>query len=126
MTRTQFDHWLNKLKQAWEQREPDQAMALCAPELEYYEDPFTPPYTTPQQIKKVWQEVPRTQKNISVDYHILVVTKIFGLAEWEAHFTRQDGQPAHLKGIYQVWLNHQGLCTKFKQWYMAKPLHKDP
>lgn len=121
MTKKQFDNWLKKLGRAWVEKNPQIIADICAKNVVYHETPFTKPYKSPEAVKKLWQEVPETQKDIKFDYLILVVTKKFGIAQWQAKFTRiKQNKKAVLDGIFLVKLNNQGLCTLFKMWWVAK------
>jgi len=118
MTNGQFDTWLKGLKDAWETRNPQAAIDLCAKDVLWYETPFSKPLTTKEEIFTEWQTVPAGQKDITVSYEIIVVTEEFGIAHWSATFTRiPTGERAHLDGIYKVSLNDKNLCTEFHQWY---------
>ncbi len=121
MTKKQFDHWLKQLGRAWMEKNPQIIADICAKNVVYHETPFTKPYKSPEAVKKLWQEVPQTQKDIKFNYRILVVTKQFGLAQWSAEFTRKkENKKVVLDGIFLVQLNRQGLCTLFKQWWVVK------
>jgi len=121
MTKKQFDSWLKQLGRAWVEKNPQIIADICAKNVVYHETPFTKPYTSPAAVKKLWQEVPETQKDIKFKYDILEVTKKFGIAHWQAEFTRiKENKKAILDGIFLVELNRQGLCTLFKMWWVAK------
>lgn len=121
MTKKQFDQWLKQLGRAWVEKNPQIIADICAKNVVYHETPFSKPYTSPAAVKKLWQEVPETQKDIKFDYQILVVTKKFGYAHWSAKFNRiKENRKAILDGIFLVKLNRQGLCTLFKMWWVAK------
>ncbi len=121
MTNGQFDKWLMGLKEAWVTKNPQSAIDLCADNVVWYEIPFGKPLRTKQEILTEWQSVPTSQKDITVSYEILTVTESFGIAHWNARFTRlPSGVQAHLDGIYKVSLNDENLCTEFHQWYNAE------
>lgn len=121
MTKKQFDYWLKQLGRAWVEKNPQLIADICAQNVKYHETPFTKPYTSPAAVKKLWQEVPDLQKDIKFKYEILVVSKKFGIAQWQAEFTRiKQNKKAILDGIFLVELNRQGLCTLFKMWWVVK------
>lgn len=121
MTIEQFNEWLKGLKGAWETKNPQAAVDLCADSFIWYETPFGKPITTKQELLEEWQTVPLNQKDISMSYEIITITDDFGLAHWNAKFTRlPSGEQAHLDGIYKVMLNDKNLCTEFHQWYNAE------
>lgn len=121
MTNSQFDKWLNGLKNAWETKNPQATIDLCSEHVVWYESPFGNPLRSKQEIFDVWQSVPAGHNDISVSYEIIVTTDKFGIAHWSANFTRiPSGKKIHLDGIYKVSLNDQNLCTEFHQWYNAE------
>lgn len=121
MTNRMFSGWLDKLKTAWETKNPQMAADFCAENVLYYETPFGKPLTTRQEVLNEWKSVPNGQKDITFDYEILIVNENFGIAHWTAKFTRiPSGEKANLDGIFKVTLNGDGLCTEFRQWWNSK------
>lgn len=121
MTQRQFTDWLEKLKLAWETKNPEAAAVLCAEKLIWYETPFDKPLTTKYQVLQEWKSVPESQKDITVSYEVINVTNNVGVAHWFAEFTRiPSGKRASLDGIYKVTLDNNGLCTEFHQWWNSK------
>lgn len=121
MTKRQFDRWLKQLGWAWMEKDPQIIADICAKNVIYHETPFTKPYTSPEAVKKLWQEVPETQKDVKFKHQILVVTKKFGIAQCRAEFTRiKQNQRVVLDAIFLVELNKHGLCTRFKWWWVVK------
>ena len=121
MTRQQFEDWLERLKIAWETKNPEVAANLCAGKVLYYETPFGKPLMKRKEVLKEWENVPRSQKNITFSYEILSLEDNFGIAHWSAKFTRLPSyKKAHLDGIFKVSLNEKGLCTEFNQWWNHK------
>lgn len=120
MTRQQFKDWLDKLKSAWETKNPNAAIDLCAEKFLWHETPFSEPLKTKEQLLKEWKSV-LSQENISVSYEVLSINKNVGIAQWRATFTRfSSKEKVTLDGIFKVSLNEQGECTEFHQWYNAK------
>lgn len=118
MTSQTFSDWLDKLKIAWETKNPQMAADLCAENVLYYETPFDKPLKTKDEVLYDWKSVPEDQKDIIFDYKILSVNENLGIAHWTAKFTRiPSGNKANLDGIFKVVLNEEGLCTEFRQWW---------
>lgn len=117
MTNQTFSNWLNKLKIAWETKNPNAATDLCAEKFLWHETPFSKPLETKEQLLEEWKSV-LNQENISVSYEILSIYENFGIAHWTAKFTRIPSEgKANLDGIFKVKLNESGLCTEFRQWW---------
>lgn len=80
MNHKQFANWLEALCKAWKEKDPQAAANLCAETVEYHETPFGPILKTREEVKKIWAEVPLTQKDIEFSYTILAVTENLGIA----------------------------------------------
>lgn len=116
-----FKKWLDALGKAWIDRDPIAASNLCSKDVVYFEDPFLPPLKGREAVKKVWLDVPTTQKDIRFTYKVITTSKDLEIAEWNASFTRMPtNTKAELKGIYLVKLNKDGLCNEFHQWWNSK------
>lgn len=116
-----FEEWLKNFCSAWEEKDPETILATLADTINYYETPFDPPYTSKEEIEKLWKEVPETQMDIHVNYDIISFEGNLGVAHWTAKFTRKNkNTKAHLDGIFIVKLNDEGLCVEFKQWWLSK------
>lgn len=116
----QFRNWLDILKTAWETKNPELALELCAEKFIWYETPFQDPITTKQDLLNEWKSV-KTHKDIFMTYEILSYSDNTGIAKWSAVFKRLPEETnAALEGIYLVKLDSQGKCTEFHQWYNSK------
>ena len=120
MTNKQFKKWLNRLKIAWETKNPEAAVNLCSEKFLWHETPFIEPLQTKEELLKEWQSVFK-QRNISFSYEILSVNDDFGIAQWNSSFIRLPSrEKATLAGIFKVSLDADGNCTEFHQWYNSK------
>ena len=122
MNPNSFKKWLDALGQAWINRDPKSAAAICAKNLFYFETPFDKPLTSRKEVEEIWQEVPNSQKDIEFYYEIVSVNQKIGIAKWRASFTRlPSGIRDILDGVYFVKLDNNGLCKEFHQWWVVKP-----
>lgn len=120
MTQQQFNKWLQGLKNAWETKNPNVVVDLCAEKFLWYETPFSKPLDTKKQLLEEWKSV-LNQENISVSFEILSINENVGIAQWNVTFTRLPSrEKITLDGIFKVSLNEQGECTEFHQWYNLK------
>lgn len=116
-----FKDWFSKLGKAWEGKDSQAIPPLFADKFEYYETPFEKPYTTKEGLLKLWEEVPVSQKDIKFDFDIIAISNNIATAHWHTSFTRtKQDKKAILDGIFLIRLNNKGLCTLFKQWWIAK------
>jgi hypothetical protein len=122
MDRELFKKWLEMLGQAWINRDPKGAADICIEDVVYHETPFGEPLKSRKEVEKIWDEVPRSQKDVEFGYEILTVTEEQGIARWWASFTRvPSGLRDTLDGIFVVRLEDNGLCKEFHQWWVIKP-----
>jgi len=120
MTNKQFSDWLERLKNAWETKNPGSIVDLCSEEVLWYETPFSKPLKTKGDILKEWQSV-LNQENISISYKILCISENLGIAQWLATFTKLPSkQRVVFDGIFQISLNERGECVEFHQWFNSK------
>ena len=118
MDETAFKHWLDKYRQAWENRNPEAAAELYTEEGSYQVTPFVEPLRGREEIRKYWAEVARTEQDISFWYEILSVGEGFGVAHWRASFeiTPQELR-TNLDGIFLIKLDATGKCTSLQEWW---------
>jgi len=120
MTKEGFAEWLDKLKTAWETRNPQEAADLCAENVLYFETPFKEPLKTKEEVLQEWQSV-LNQENIIFSYEVLGIYDSWGIAHWTAEFARlPKKEKAKLDGIFKISLNKDNLCTEFHQWWNSE------
>lgn len=86
----------------------------------WYEEPFTPPLTTKNDLLLEWQSILQ-QEDIHVSHKVLSVSNDTAIAHWHATFiSLPTKENVELDGIFQVTLDKQGKCTEFRQWYNTK------
>jgi len=117
MTKESFTSWLEKLKMAWEGKNPEGAPNLCAENFIWYETPFTDPIKTKENLLEEWKTI-SDHENIQFSYKILSVNQNIGFAHWSAAFTRiSTKENVEMDGVFMVKLDDKGLCMEFHQWY---------
>jgi hypothetical protein len=116
-----YFEWFDKLGKAWEQKNPQAVLELFDDNFQYFETPFMIPYTKKEEILKLWQDVPLSQKDITCSIDLLSYDINTATAHWNASFTRiKTNKKAQLDGIFLIKLNEKNLCTLFKQWWVSK------
>lgn len=109
--------WIDRLVQAWEQKDPARAVELFKDCTNYNESPFAGNAAdTTDGIKTLWDEV-RAQSNIKVTTKIVSVSTNRLVAEYEAWFEIQN-KSHHSSGIWIVDFEN-GKCKSFRQWFMS-------
>jgi hypothetical protein len=115
-----YNSWFSSLGNIWINRKPELLKDILAKDVKYFEDPFKKSLNLNQTIRE-WEIVPKNQRNIKFKFKILVITKNYAIASWEASYEKiENNKQVKLKGIFQVTLNKKGKCTEFHQWYNMK------
>jgi hypothetical protein len=71
-----------------------------------------------KSIRDYWEEVARTEQDITFSYEILATTEEFGIAHWRASFERTPpGLKTKLDGIFAIRLDTSGKCTSLREWW---------
>ena len=116
-----FDQWMQLYSKAWINRNPDLIIEIFDKSATYSEKPFSPPFEGIDEIKKYWQGVCQTQKDITFEYQIISVNDNTGIAHFEASFLRQPGTVnVKLDGIFKVVFNSENKCTSFSEWWQSQ------
>lgn len=118
-----FEKWMETIREAWVDKKPNLLKNICTDNVRYYENPFEEPLIGSEAVVKEWESVPLTQKDINFTYQIICVKDDIGIAHWTAKFTRiQSNKTDILDGVFVVKLNDLGLCTEFRWWWVVKNL----
>lgn len=118
MTLQQLKEWNNQFMQRWKERDPEKVMNLFDKQkLSYFESSVTPPVTNWEEVRKLWQVVPKNQKDIRLWSEIIACNEKFGIIHWKLkRFFIPANKEQNIDGIFLVSLNKNGLCTYFNQW----------
>ena len=113
--------WVNKMGQAWIDKNPQAIPPLFAETFKYFETPFEKPLTSKIELIVLWQDVPLSQKDITFSFEIISEINNQYIVHFQASFIRlKTGSKALLDGIFLIELNNNGLCTLFKWWWNTK------
>ena len=114
-----FQKWLRKYGDAWEQGDCDATRGLFTSDARYYETPFDNPMIGLDKIYKYWKDnAVLGQKEIHFSYDALAVHKNMGVAQWRADFIRlHTGNKVKLDGIFKVEFSNDGKCQIFREWW---------
>ena len=117
-----FENWLRKYGDAWEQGDCDATQALFTSDVRYYETPFDNPMIGLDEIHQYWKDnAVLGQKEIRFSYEALAVHKNMGVAHWRANFIRlHTGHRVTLDGIFKVEFSNNGKCQIFHEWWHRK------
>jgi uncharacterized protein (TIGR02246 family) len=118
LTSAALETWLARYKQAWEQRDPEQAAALFTPDAPYHEKPFDPPKAGRLGIRDYWATVTADQRNVAFKSQVIAVTGPTGVARWSATLTlASNGARVDLDGVFLLTFDGSGLCSELREWW---------
>mgnify|MGYP001042105372 CR=1 FL=1 len=112
ITREQGRIWLEKLKNYWGNKEPENASLLFKETTFYQETPFAKPYTTYDEIKEEWKNIEK-QEIKKLEFSILAIEKNTMIVHWNF-----ENNTTILDGIYEIKFNKDMECIYFKSWEM--------
>jgi|SRR5690625_2819075 len=110
------DKWLEKYKQAWEERDPVAAGSLFTPDALYQEVPFDPPLPGAQGVQDYWARVTATQDDVTFRYGDILVAGDRIIVEWWTTLNDQ-GKGATFAGIFLLRLEASGLCSELIEYW---------
>lgn len=114
----EFEGWLERYRQAWENRDPEAAAALFSPDAEYYETPFVAPARGREGVREYWANATRNQSDVCFSYETVCIIDDRGVARWWATFTRvPSGAKATLDGVFFLKFTSDGLCRELREWW---------
>ena len=112
--------WCNELKNAWLKKDFVKITQLFSKTSLYYEDPFSDPGTTIEEINSYWEEIENQMINELIIEPILVADSRAAIHWYLDYMDIQDSSTYILDGIYIVEFNSASECIYFKQWWVAK------
>lgn len=119
MTETDFHDWLRRYGSAWEQGEPEAAVALFSPSATYFETPFEEPLAGIEAIRRYWTEGAKEgQTNVRFEASVIAFDGKTGYAHWTARFRRVvSGTFVELEGVLRAEFDDRRRCVTFREWW---------
>ncbi len=118
MDRAGANDWLERYRRAWEERDPDLAVALFTDGATYAETPFDEPLRGRAAIREYWSAVPREQRDVRLARELVAVEGDLVVALWQAAYTRiADGGRNRLDGVFLLRFADGGLCRELREWW---------
>jgi nuclear transport factor 2 (NTF2) superfamily protein len=113
---TALEDWLARYGRAWETADPDAAAALFTEDATYRESPFDEVMEGREAIRRYWQEIPETQRDISFGWEIVDTDPV--VVRWRASYSRlRDGSRITLDGVFLLRFDESGLCRTLREWW---------
>lgn len=118
LTPDAFATWLERYKQAWEQRDAQRAGALFTVDATYHEMPFDAPMQGRAAIEAYWTRVTAGQSDIRFGYDVLGCEGDRGVCHWHATFTGVPGGEAiELDGIFVCHFADATAVQSLTEWW---------
>lgn len=120
MTKFEAIEWCQKLTEGWKNIDFDLILNIFSDIEMYYEDPFTQPGTTKEDVKGFWEDIIYQDiKQLSI-YPIAIEGNIV-VARWYLDYIdTRTKENFIMDGIYQMEFNACKKCVKFIQWWVMK------
>jgi ketosteroid isomerase-like protein len=118
VTQSSFAAWLDRYKQAWEERDAQQAGGLFTEDAIYHEMPFDAPMHGRAAIEAYWARVTAGQADVHFTYEVLACAGAQGVAHWHAAFKSvPGGQAIDLDGIFVCEFADARTVRALKEWW---------
>lgn len=101
---------------AWQTKDYVLLLTVLADGIEWYEDSFEAPYTSPQAIVERWRPDLDIQTDISASITQVEVLDDISYQRCDARYTAK-GVSKQLVGIFRMQLNLEGRIVRFEQWW---------
>jgi hypothetical protein len=112
--------WCKKLETAWINKNIHEIMAIFSSVKTYYEDPFSPPGVTSDDISSYWEEI-SYQEITELKITPLAVDGLRTVLHWYLDFQdTRDNSRYTMDGVYLVDFDEDTNCINFCQWWVVK------
>ena len=116
-----FANWLDRYRQAWEQRDPAAAASLFTEGATYRETPYDPPFEGRAEIEAYWAKAVAGQRDVRFTSEILACSGDRGISRWHATFSAvEGGATIDLDGIFLCRFADETLVGAFEEWWHLK------
>lgn len=112
--------WLDRYKEAWEQRDPERAAALFTENAAYHEMPFDAPKAGRNGVREYWAGVTADQRDVVFESKVVAVDGPTGVARWSANFElASNGARVELDGVFILTFEGE-LCRELREWWHVR------
>lgn len=108
-----IDHWLQKFKSSWIEKDVDKVMDLFSDEVEYWENPYKQ-LAGKEAIRAEW-EVVCSQENIQLETTVYLNGHNRHTVLWQLSYNDVQQKVSTWAGLYLIELDEQGKCNYFYQ-----------
>lgn len=112
-----FEDWLQAYGQAWEAKDADAFSTQFADPCQYFWSPFAEVLEGRDAVAGAFREAVGNQHDIAFRYSVIDWSDRAGTAHWRCQFKRKDGKEVIVDGILRAFLDDDGLCDEFHEWW---------
>jgi hypothetical protein len=116
-TRTRTETWMAGYLSAWESNDPAEIGALFSDRAQYFTSPYRPPWQGREAIVAGWLERRDKPGTWRFRYDVLTEDSQLGVVQGETNYL-MDGRT--YSNLWLVWLDEEGCCTKFIEYFMLQ------
>ena len=116
----QVTNWCNQLREAWVTRDFRKVEKIFSKTTLYFEDPFTAPGTSSEEIRSYWEEIEFQEINELVIEPLVVADSRAALHWYLDYKDARDSSEFIMDGVYLVVFNDFAECISFRQWWVIK------
>ncbi len=108
-----IDHWLQKFKSGWIEKDVDKVKDLFSDEVEYWENPYKQ-LVGKEKIRAEW-EIVRSQENIQLETSVYLNRDNRHTVLWQLSYNDVQQKLSTWAGLYLIELDERGKCNYFYQ-----------
>lgn len=108
-----IEHWLQKFKSAWIEKDVDKVMGLFSDDVEYWENPYKQ-LAGKEAIRAEW-EIVRSQEHMQLEMTVYSREVNQHTVLWQLSYTDEQQTVSSWSGLYLIELDRTGKCTYFYQ-----------
>jgi ketosteroid isomerase-like protein len=114
---TKTGQWIKVYLSAWTSNDPAEIGALFTGDAEYFTSPYRPPWSGREAIVGGWLERRDEPGTWRAQYDVLIEDGELGVVQGETEYPNEGRTYSNL---FLVWLDAEGQCTKFVEYFMEQ------
>ncbi len=120
LTREMFEQWLDDYLRPQQQRSAEKIKDLFTQDATYSYGPYFEPRVGLDAIYNHHKNALSHQDDLDYAWKVLAIAENYGLAHFHMTLTDHvEGEPNTYDGVFLVYLNAEGKCTRFEEWWHA-------
>jgi hypothetical protein len=122
MTRTDFEHWVDRYQAAWRTDDPEQIAGLFTEYATYSTLPFREPWRGREAIVKNWLAQGDSQNEWNFEGEVLAAEGDTGVVQGLTIYAATATSAEAVYGnIWVVRLAPDGRASSFAEWWVQRP-----